>query len=148
MTPRGASNRIAELLRHQIRDGVLDPGSALPSEVGLAEKHGVSRGTVRVALQALAEEGLIEVQPGIGRRVVGGSGVDRSTAYKRIAEDLAGLIANGTFSPGSRLPSEADLVAQYRVSRNTVRRALKVLSDSEYVVIRHGIGALVSPVNC
>jgi DNA-binding GntR family transcriptional regulator len=32
---------------------------------------------------------------------------------------------------------------QYGVSRNTARRAFKVLADSGVVVVRHGVGAFV-----
>lgn len=36
------------------------------------------------------------------------------------------------------MPSEAALMEQYRVSRNIVRRAYRVLADSGLAVVRHG----------
>lgn len=146
MAPRGTSHRIAEDLRHRIRDGELMPGSLLPSEAQLCEQYGVARGTVRVALAVLADEGVAEVVPGVGRRVAGGTGTDLTTAYGRIAEDLAEQIRAGTLAPGTALPSEATVMEKYGVSRNTARRAFKVLTNSGVVVVRHGIGALVRPV--
>lgn len=98
---------------------------------------------MRAALAALADEGLIEVVPGIGRRVVGAQGADRTTAYRRIAEDLAEQIRAGTLAPNATLPSEASVMEHYHVSRNTARRAFKVLADSGVVVVRHGVGAFV-----
>jgi GntR family transcriptional regulator len=49
--------------------GELKPGSQLPSEAQLGEKYGVSRVTVRRALQTLEQEGLISSQGGRGRIV-------------------------------------------------------------------------------
>jgi DNA-binding GntR family transcriptional regulator len=43
----------------------------VPSEYTLVKQHGVARGTVRAALAALLEKGLIEVVPGQGLWVVG-----------------------------------------------------------------------------
>ncbi|PYE17605.1 GntR family transcriptional regulator [Williamsia limnetica] len=51
--------RVAEILRAQIADGTLPVGSALPSESALCATHQASRGTVRAALAALRNEGLI-----------------------------------------------------------------------------------------
>lgn len=143
VAPRGTSRRIADELRTRIRAHELSPGTSLPSEAVLAESYDVARGTVRAALAALADEGLIEVVPGIGRRVVGAQGADRTTAYRRIAEDLAEQIRAGTLAPNATLPSEASVMEHYHVSRNTARRAFKVLADSGVVVVRHGVGAFV-----
>ncbi|MGM0722592.1 MAG: GntR family transcriptional regulator [Actinomycetota bacterium] len=137
------SRRIADELRTRIRADELTAGALLPSEAGLAEQYDVARGTVRAALLTLVDEGLIEVVPGVGRRVVGGAGVDRTSAYRRIAHDLADQIHTGVFPPGAPLPSEATVMEQYDVSRNTARRAFKVLVDSGVVVVRHGAGAFV-----
>lgn len=144
MAPRGTSRRIAEELRDRIRDGHLQPGTMLPSEAQLAEQHGVARGTVRSALGVLVKDGLVEVVPGIGRRIAGdANGIEPTTTYERIAADLAERVHNGEFSSGEALPSEATLVEQYEVSRNTVRRAYRVLTESGIVVVRHGSGAFV-----
>jgi GntR family transcriptional regulator len=47
--------------------------------------------------------------------------------HARIAADLRAQIASGTLAPGSALASEADLRAQFAVSRGTVRQALAAL---------------------
>ena len=55
---------IADDLRKQIRNGILSPGSTLPLLTELVERYGVSRQTVRSALQELRSEGLITSRGG------------------------------------------------------------------------------------
>ncbi len=50
---------IANDLRAAINDGELAPGAQVPTEMDLAQRYGVSRNTTRMALNALAHEGLI-----------------------------------------------------------------------------------------
>ncbi|MFF2805685.1 GntR family transcriptional regulator [Streptomyces sp. NPDC058000] len=64
-----AYERIADELRTAIRGGRLRPGDRLPAETKLAEEFGRSVPTVREALRALRDEGLIEKQHGIGNFV-------------------------------------------------------------------------------
>jgi GntR family transcriptional regulator len=51
--------QLADLLTGQIERGELRPGQPLPSELHLQQTYGVSRGTVRMAMRALREQGLI-----------------------------------------------------------------------------------------
>src|SRR6478735_8510612 len=57
---------IADELRAEIRSGAYRNGSLLPGENELAQRFAVSRGTVRRALDALAEEELIDTRTGVG----------------------------------------------------------------------------------
>ncbi|GAA5008279.1 GntR family transcriptional regulator [Streptomyces siamensis] len=50
---------IADVLRERIRAGDLRAGDRLPTQAELAEEFGVERGTVRQALRALQEDGLL-----------------------------------------------------------------------------------------
>jgi GntR family transcriptional regulator, transcriptional repressor for pyruvate dehydrogenase complex len=52
-------------------------------------------------------------------------------------------IANGTYGPNTRLPSEHDLAARFRVSRPVVRSALARLRREGAVVSRQGAGSFV-----
>lgn len=61
---------IAAQLRQQILDGAYSPGTFLPTEQQLCAVHGVSRQTIRTALQSLADEGLIQRRQGSGSRVI------------------------------------------------------------------------------
>ena len=58
--------QVRQLLRRRIEDGFWAPGVVLPSEFGLADELGVSQGTVRKALDALTEEGLVVRRQGRG----------------------------------------------------------------------------------
>lgn len=72
--PDGAkAQRVYLSLRDQITEGHLSAGETLPGEQRLAEKFGVSRVTVRRALEALSRDGFIERHAGSGTRVRGQS---------------------------------------------------------------------------
>jgi len=62
--------QIAEDLRGQIESGELGPGSQLPTELELRDKHGASRNTVRDAIKWLTNLGLVATRPGQGTFVV------------------------------------------------------------------------------
>lgn len=63
--------------------------------------------------------------------------------YVQLADELARLIRDGTYPPGSRLPSEAELAETYEVARPTVRQALGRLRDLGLIVTLHGRGSVV-----
>jgi len=65
-SPVAAWGQVNRDLRRQIEDGGLTPGSRLPTERDLADMYGVSRITVRQALQALASDGFITRRQGSG----------------------------------------------------------------------------------
>jgi len=58
-------------------------------------------------------------------------------------EELRKAILAGKFLPGSQLPSEAELIDMLRVSRTTVREALRSLEDDGLVIRRQGVGTFV-----
>jgi DNA-binding FadR family transcriptional regulator len=59
-------------------------------------------------------------------------------SYQRIVEQVEDALARGDLQPGHRLPSERELVAQFQVSRSTVREALRVLESNGVVRSRPG----------
>jgi GntR family transcriptional regulator/GntR family frlABCD operon transcriptional regulator len=63
--------QLYEILRKQITDGVFKPGDLLPSENDLCSQHGITRPTVRHALDALLSEGMIRKHKGKGSIVYG-----------------------------------------------------------------------------
>jgi GntR family phosphonate transport system transcriptional regulator len=64
--------------------------------------------------------------------------------WRQIAGKLHEDIAAGTVPPGGRLPTEAELSAQFGVNRHTVRRALEELSRGGLVRIEQGRGTFVA----
>ena len=68
------------------------------------------------------------------------------TLYHQILQGLTGRIESGEIGVGDRLPSEADLVAEFGVSRTTARRALDELRRQGFVRREPGRGTfLASP---
>ena len=66
-----------------------------------------------------------------------------SPKYLRIYKEILRQIQEQRFLPGDVLPTENDLCRQYGVSRPTVARALKRLSDEKLVQRRAGFGTRV-----
>jgi GntR family transcriptional repressor for pyruvate dehydrogenase complex len=60
------SDRLAQALATEIRAGQWTPGSRLPTESALSERHGVSRTVVREAVSQLKSLGLVEARQGSG----------------------------------------------------------------------------------
>jgi DNA-binding FadR family transcriptional regulator len=60
-----------------------------------------------------------------------------------IVESLAASIREGPMQPGEKLPTEAEIMVRFDVSRTVVREALSRLQASSLVETRHGIGTFV-----
>ncbi len=67
-TPEAASARVAAVLRAEILDGRLSPGTRIRQEE-VAERLGSSRLPVREALRMLDAEGLVVIEPNRGARI-------------------------------------------------------------------------------
>ena len=61
--------QVEAVLASDIAGGTLPAGSQLPTENDLIERFGVSRPTVRRAVQNLVSRGLVEIQRGKGTYV-------------------------------------------------------------------------------
>ena len=68
---------------------------------------------------------------------------NRVTLTQSCAEALEEAIEAGTYRPGSRLPSEAELAEQLAVSRPTLRESLRLLEERGMIMRRHGRGTFV-----
>ena len=64
--------------------------------------------------------------------------------YEHVEAVLAGDIADGSLPPDTQLASEDGLVARFKVSRTTVRKAIQNLVDRGLVEIRRGKGTFVT----
>jgi len=63
--------------------------------------------------------------------------------YRQIAEDLREQIESGALEPGQRLRTELELRERYNASRNTVRDAIKWLTNLGLVETKPGQGTFV-----
>ena len=80
--------------------------------------------------------------------------VHKTWRYEQVAEDIAHLIACGTFRPGERIPSVRQISRQQQVSMSTVLQACRLLEDqglieahpqSGYFVRSHPLIAALEP---
>lgn len=62
----------------------------------------------------------------------------RPPMYMQVAQHLAKKIQNGTYAGGDSLPSEAQLIDMYGVSKHTVRRAVAELRGMGLIDVRQG----------
>ncbi|MBI1727500.1 MAG: FadR family transcriptional regulator [Candidatus Rokubacteria bacterium] len=67
--------------------------------------------------------------------------------YEDIVRQVKALIADGQLTSGDRLPPERDLAERFRVSRTSVREALRSLQSRGLIDIRAGEGAFVRDVS-
>ena len=110
----------ADVLRREIAKGMLEPGQRLPSERSLAAALGFTRLTVRRALQALAERGVLEPDERRGWQLRGGP----------VSERLDTLVG---FTEMAR---QRGLVATSRVLSREDREA--TIDESEHLHIAAG----------
>ena len=64
--------------------------------------------------------------------------------YRQIKDHILDRINNGEWVEGSKLPSENDFVAGFQISRMTVNRALRELSQEGVLSRVHGLGTFVA----
>ena len=87
--------RIADDIRLDIVGGKLARGEKLPGEMALAERFAVNRHTVRRALAALAEDGVVRAEQGRGTFVAEAKRLSyRIGRRTRFSEGLAGQARN------------------------------------------------------
>ncbi|WP_236239659.1 GntR family transcriptional regulator [Streptomyces sp. CC228A] len=79
--------QLSQQLEAAIENGTLTPGSLLGNEIDLAHRLGLSRPTVRQAIQALVDKGLLVRRRGVGTQVVH-SQVKRPLELSSLYDDL------------------------------------------------------------
>lgn len=62
----------------------------------------------------------------------------------QVAQQLVAQIREGQLAPGDKLPTEAQLVTQFQVSRTVIREALSRLKSLSLIESRQGSGVYVS----
>jgi GntR family transcriptional regulator len=61
-----------------------------------------------------------------------------ASRYQDVALELRKAISDGTYPPGSRLPSENELAERFGVARSTIRHALALLGEDGVVASHQG----------
>jgi GntR family histidine utilization transcriptional repressor len=67
--------------------------------------------------------------------------------YARVKQHLKEGLADGRWPPGALMPSEAELVTRFAVSRMTVNRALRELQSEGLVQRTQGVGTFAAPLH-
>jgi GntR family transcriptional regulator len=81
--------QIADIFRQRIARGIWTRGSRLPANESLASEFGVSRVTIRQAVDLLVRDGIIEAQQGRGTFITGTVKQDRWLKVETTLSDLA-----------------------------------------------------------
>ena len=79
--------QISSRLERAIREGVIPAGARLENEIAIGERLGLSRPTVRRAIQELVDKGLLVRRRGVGTQVVQAR-VSRPVELTSLHEDL------------------------------------------------------------
>jgi len=87
ITPAPLHHKLREAIQAQIMDGTLKPGETLPSERSMKKYFGVSRATVRQAVNSLIQDGFLQSVAGTGTFVL-------EVPTKLQASGLIGLITS------------------------------------------------------
>lgn len=64
--------------------------------------------------------------------------------HYEIVNQIEELIRNGQLTAGERLPAERVLADTFKVSRNTIREAIKALAENGVVISRRGAGTFIA----
>ncbi|MBM4827721.1 GntR family transcriptional regulator [Streptomyces althioticus] len=113
--------QLAQQLESAIEHGTLTPGTLLGNEIELAARLGLSRPTVRQAIQSLVDKGLLVRRRGVGTQVVH-SKVKRPLELSSLYDDLE--------SAGQR-PTTSVLVNTMVAASAEVAAALGVAEGGE-----------------
>lgn len=124
--------RVRQSLAAEIR--TLEPHTALPTERDLAKAHQVSRATIRLALDALGESGLVYRVQGAGTFVAGPT-ISKTSSLHSFTEDMEsrGMTASSRLLAADEVPAGATLAAELGIGTNDrVYRVTRVrLADGE-----------------
>lgn len=112
--------QVAQRIEKAILEGQLPAGSRLENEVALGERLGLSRPTVRRAIQDLVDKGLLVRRRGIGTQVVHGQ-VTRRVELTSLFDDLT----RGSQKPSTHLlaletvPADANIAEKLAVEQDS-----------------------------
>lgn len=118
--------QVASRLESAIKAGAFPPGARLENELAIAQRLGLSRPTVRHAIQELVDKGLLVRRRGIGTQIVQGQ-VTRPVELTSLYEDLQ----NSQHEPGTRVLAHRVVPAPAAVAEG-----LAVDAGSDVVYLR------------
>ncbi|MDH6696540.1 GntR family transcriptional regulator [Streptomyces sp. MAA16] len=117
--------QLAQQLESAIEHGVLAPGNLLGNEIDLSTRLGLSRPTVRQAIQSLVDKGLLVRRRGVGTQVVH-SQVKRPLELSSLYDDL---------EAAGQGPSTRVVRNEREAARSEVAAALGIAEGAEVVAL-------------
>ncbi len=118
--------QVASRLEGAIRSGTIPSGARLENEIAIAENLGMSRPTIRRAIQELVNKGLLVRRRGVGTQVVQGQ-VTRQVELTSLYEDLQ----SSHHEPGTRT-----LLHEVIPATATVAERLAIATGSDVLHLR------------
>ncbi|GLI27890.1 transcriptional regulator [Agromyces rhizosphaerae] len=118
--------QVAQALERAIRSGEVPAGARLENEIAIGKRLGLSRPTIRRAMQELVDKGLLVRRRGIGTQVVQGQ-VTRQVELTSLYEDLQG---------SDHEPSTRVLEHDTKPADEATAEALGVAVGSDVVYLR------------
>ena len=127
--------RIADELEQSIARGMFKPGNKLPGEMQIAQHFAVNRHTVRRAIAALAERGLVRAERGSGtfveaRRIA--YPIRRRTRFSEIIRS-AGRVIGGRLIGSAVEAADADVAGRLKLKTSTLVVRLDLLRYADGV---------------
>jgi len=128
-TEKPLFKQLRDVVLQMIEEGKYKPGDLLPSERELAEEYGISRVTVRQALNSLVQDGIIFKKQGKGNFV----------ATKRIETKLDSLLGFVEEFVIKNMKCQVSIVKQgYETAPPEIASAMQVQGASEiFLLVRH-----------
>lgn len=117
--------QLSQQLEAAIADGILKPGDRIDTEMDIAEKYGLSRPTVRQAIQELVSKGLLIRRRGVGTQVVQAQ-VRRQLGLTSLFDDLV---------QGKRRPRTNVIAVTRGAASDDVAAALQLASGAEVLYL-------------
>ncbi|WP_427870046.1 GntR family transcriptional regulator [Leucobacter luti] len=124
--------QISSRLEQAIREGAIPAGARLENEIAIGERLGLSRPTIRRAIQELVDKGLLVRRRGIGTQVVQAR-VSRPVELTSLHEDLT----RGGHQPTTRvlsvetIPADEEAAQQLHVELGTEITRIRRLRSAD-----------------
>jgi GntR family transcriptional regulator len=121
--------QIKALILQSLQSGEWKPGEAIPSEMDLAARFGVSQGTVRKAIDELATENLVVRRQGKGTFVATHSEQQVQFRFLKLAPDSG--------APGAEGPAQREVIDCKKIRASAeVARALALRTGDAVLQVR------------
>lgn len=130
--------QIADQILHSIAIGDFTENAALPAEMALAERYGVNRHTVRAAIAALVQEGVLRAEQGRGTFVLSrkrlsypiGARTRFSAGLQGQASERRSVLLESAIEPASRRVADGLRLAR---GANVIRLEMRGEADGQSV---------------